>query len=59
MENLKKRNNRLSKQRLYAFTQGLLFRIKSFNQLFILIAAVLIGVMTGLLAVAFRSLITF
>ncbi|MBU0529437.1 chloride channel protein, partial [bacterium] len=44
---------------LYTFVQQLLLRIKSFNQLFILIIAVIIGVMTGYLAVGFRTLILF
>ena len=44
---------------LYTFVQQLLFRIKSFNQLFILIIAVIIGVLTGYLAVGFRTLILF
>ena len=44
---------------LYAFVQRVLFRIKSFNQLFILIVAVLIGITSGYLAVGFRKLILF
>ncbi len=44
---------------IYAFVQRLLFRIKSFNQLFILIVAVIIGIGSGYLAVGFRTLILF
>ncbi|MFC1565350.1 chloride channel protein [Candidatus Neomarinimicrobiota bacterium] len=47
------------KKSLYTIVQQLLFRIKSFNQLFILIIAVIIGVSTGYLAVGFRTLILF
>ena len=59
METKTARKYIIHRKSLYTFVQQLLFRIKSFNQLFILIVAVIIGVGTGYLAVGFRSLISF
>lgn len=59
MEKKRIRKYKTRRKSLYTFVQQLLFKIKSFNQLFILIIAVIIGVLTGYLAVAFRTLILF
>ncbi len=41
----------------YSFLQNTLHRIKSFDQLFVIIFAMIIGIITGYLAVGFRTLI--
>ncbi|MFQ6612537.1 MAG: chloride channel protein [Fidelibacterota bacterium] len=42
----------------YSFLQKTLHRIKSFDQLFVIIFAMIIGIVSGYLAVGFRTLIT-
>jgi len=52
----KRLNNRRSR---YVILQNALFKIKSFDQLFVIIVAMLIGVFAGVISAGFRTLIDF
>ncbi len=55
---IKKLRKRLSNRRArYVWLQNVLFKIKSFDQLFVIIMAMLIGVFAGVIAGGFRTLI--
>jgi len=55
IKNLRKQlNNRRAR---YVWLQNILFKIKSFDQLFVMIMAMLIGVFAGVISAGFRTLI--
>ncbi|MCF6239679.1 MAG: chloride channel protein, partial [Candidatus Marinimicrobia bacterium] len=56
---IKKLRRQLNQRRArYVWLQNILFKIKSFDQLFVMIMAMLIGVFAGVIAGGFRSLIS-
>jgi len=59
-EQIKKIRKQLNVRRSrYVRLQNILFKIKSFDQLFVIIMAMLIGVFAGVIAGGFRALISF
>ena len=59
-ERITKLRKRLKNRRSrYIWLQNILFKIKSFDQLFVIIIAMLIGVFAGIISAGFRTLIDF
>lgn len=59
-ERIGKLRKRLNRRRSrYVLLQNTLFKIKSFDQLFVIIIAMLIGVFAGVISAGFRTLIDF
>ncbi len=57
-EQIKKLRRQLNQRRArYVWLQNILFKIKSFDQLFVMIMAMLIGVFAGVISAGFRTLI--
>ncbi len=59
-ERIKKLRRQLNRRRArYVWIQNILFKIKSFDQLFVIIMAMFIGIFAGVISAGFRTLIDF